>query len=291
MRISKFWIFLSIIIAALWFLPEHILDKNIALIDTPISDTITEPLSEPLIETPKYKGGDPHELIYNALKDLKSEVYMPTKLSSDEIFDIRNEVLEDNPEFFYLDYSNSRYWSNGKLEFNYIGTKENIKAMSSEVEIKADMIISKIIKPGMSEAKKELAIHDYIVANTRYDVKNYENDTIPRSSHNVDGVLLDGVAVCEGYAKTFKLLLERVGIESIVVVGPKINHAWNIVKIDGEYYHVDVTWDDPVPDVEGRILHTYFNVPDKRMIKGKHVWDQSKYPACTSDKYLFMWNQ
>lgn len=287
MKHSKFWIFLLIITAALWALPEQILDKNLASINAPPPETV----SEPIFEAPRYKGAEPQELIYTALKDLKSEVYMPANLTSDDIFDIRNEVLEDNPEFFYLDYSNSRYWSNGKLEFNYIDTKENIEKKREAIESKADAIINKIIKPGMSEAKKELAIHDYIVANTKYDVENYENNTTSRASHNIDGVLLDGTAVCEGYAKTFKLLLERVGIESMIVVGPKINHAWNIVKIDGEYYHVDVTWNDPVPDVEGRVLHTYFNVPDKRMVKGKHVWDQSMYPTCTSDKYSFMWGQ
>ena len=287
MKMSKFWIFLSVIIATLWFLPEDILDKDIGFIKAPATDIVYEPV----IASDKYTSGDPQDIMYGALKNLKSEVYMPTNLSSDEIFDIRNEVLEDNPEFFYLDYSDSRYWSNGKLEFNYIDTEENIKAKKEQIEVKADAIISKIIKPGMSEAKKELAIHDYIVANTRYDVENFENDNIPKSSHNIDGVLLNGTAVCEGYAKTFKFLLERVGIESIIVVGPEINHAWNIVKIDDEYYHVDVTWDDPMPDVEGRTLHTFFNVPDRRMEMGKHVWDKTKYPDCTSDSYSFMWGQ
>ena len=282
MKTSKFLIFISVIVAAVWSLPEQMLDKEMLyqkILDKKI-DIVSAPVpistSKAIAETPKYKDGDPHKLIYDALKNLKSQVYLPTSLTSDEIFDIRSKVLEDNPEFFYLDYSNSRYWSNGKLEFNYINTKENIMAQSAEIDAMADAIIAKIIKPGMSEAKKELVIHNYIVNN------------INRASHNVDGILLDGVGVCEGYAKTFKLLLGKAGIESMIVVAPEINHAWNIVKIDGEYYHVDVTWDDPVPDVEGRVLHTFFNVSDKKMKEGKHVWDQSKYPACTSDRYLFM---
>ena len=80
-----------------------------------------------------------------------------------------------------------------------------------------------------------------------------------------------------------------MGIKSLVVSEPKINHAWNMVKIDGEYYHVDVTWNDPVPDRQGRVLHTYFNTSDRKMLQGKHVWDQSKYPACTSEKYSYIW--
>ena len=178
MKTSKFLIFISVIVAAVWSLPEQMLDKEMLyqkILDKKL-DIVSAPVpistSKAIAETPKYKDGDPHKLIYDALKNLKSQVYLPTSLTSDEIFDIRSKVLEDNPEFFYLDYSNSRYWSNGKLEFNYINTKENIMAQSAEIDAMADAIIAKIIKPGMSEAKKELVIHNYIVKSTRYDAEN-----------------------------------------------------------------------------------------------------------------------
>lgn len=288
MKRGCFFTFLLFIISGIMFLPEDLLDKSI------IEENI-EKISKTdipfLNQSPEYTHEETYDLIKSALINLDDEVKLSTNLTSDEIFDIRDRVISDNPEIFYLDYENSKYWSNGVLDCRYIDSKENIMEKKQKIESKANYIISKIIKPEMNEFEKELAIHDFLVLNTRYDVKNYENNTIPTSSYNIDGVLLNGVAVCEGYAQTFKMLLEKVGIESIVVSEPRINHAWNMVKIDGEYYHVDVTWNDPIPDRQGRVLHTFFNVSDRRMLQGKHIWDQEKYPACTSEKYSYMWGK
>lgn len=278
---SKFWIFLLFIISGLLFLPKTILNGDMLQLSS---------INIPFLGiTPNYTNEEAYDLIYDAMLDLRDEVKLSTNLTSDEIFDIRDRVIADHPEFFYLDYENSKYWSNGKLDFRYIDSKENIMTKSQRIESKSSYILAKIIKPGMTELEKELAIHDFIVLNTKYDEKNLEKNTLPPSAYNVDGIILDGLGVCEGYAQTFKMLLNKVGIEAIVVSSPEINHAWNIVKIDGEYYHVDATWDDPVPDVSGRVLHTFFNVSDRKMLQGKHEWDQGKYPACTSEKYSYMW--
>lgn len=288
MKRGCFFTFLLFIIAGLMLLPENLLDKS--LIEENI-EKISKTDIPFLNQTPEYSQEETYDLIKNALVNLDDEVKLSTNLTSDEIFDIRDRVISDNPEIFYLDYENSKYWSNGVLECKYIDSKENIIEKKQKIESKTNYIISKIIKPEMNEFEKELAIHDFIVLNTRYDVKNYENNTIPMSSYNIDGVLLNGVAVCEGYAKAFQMLLNKVGIESIIVSEPRINHAWNIVKIDGEYYHVDVTWNDPIPDRQGRVLHTFFNVSDRKMLQGKHIWDQEKYPACTSEKYSYIWGK
>ena len=281
MRRSRFWIFILVILSGFLILPKEILNLDISSfnqIDIPL-----------LGGAPEYTNEETYDLIYQALEDLSDEIKLSPNLTSDEVFDIRDRVIEDHPEVFYLDYENSKYWTNGKLEFSYVDTKENIKEKRQKIESKSNYIISKIIKPEMSDFEKELAIHDFIVLNTKYDLQNYENDTIPVSSYNVDGILLKGIGVCEGYAQTFKYLLDKVDIKSIVVSEPRINHAWNMVKLDGEYYHVDVTWNDPVPDRQGRVLHTYFNTSDRKMLQGKHIWNQNKYPACTSEKYSYIW--
>ena len=288
MRRSKFWIFLSLIIGGILFLPKNILDIN--LLDK--AEFISSKVDLPFLGTgPEYSDEETYDMIYDAFMNLDDEIRLSSKAESDEVFNIRDKVIEDHPEIFYLDYEESKYWTNGVLEFKYIDSKENITEKRKEIEKKSNYIISKIINPDMSEFEKELAIHDFLVLNTRYDVENYEKGTIPTSSYNVDGILLKGVGVCEGYAQTFKMLLEKVGIESIIVSEPRINHAWNMVKIDGKYYHVDVTWDDPVPDKQGRVLHTYFNTSDRKMLQGKHVWDQTKYPKCVSEDYSYIWGR
>lgn len=286
MRRSKFWIILSILIGGFLLLPKDILDIDLLNQDTLISNKVDLPF---LGTGPEYTNEEAYDLIYDAFMNLDDEIKLSGEMESDEIFNIRDQVIEDHPEIFYLDYENSKYWSNGLLEFKYIDSKENIIEKRNKIETKSNYIISKITNPDMSEFEMELAIHDFLVLNTKYDVENYEKGTIPTSSYNVDGILLKGVGVCEGYAQTFKMLLEKVGIESILVSEPRINHAWNIVKIDGEYFHVDVTWNDPVPDRQGRVLHTYFNTSDRKMLQGKHVWDQAKYPSCTSERYSYIW--
>ncbi len=118
---------------------------------------------------------------------------------------------------------------------------------NSDVSKAAKKIISQIIKNGMSDFEKAKAIHDYMVVNIDYDYDNYCAGTIPRDSYEISGALLKKYAVCSGYAKTFKYLCDMADLECTYVTGTaRGSHAWNQVKIDGKWYNVDVTWDDPV---------------------------------------------
>lgn len=279
MKKLTFFLFVLVILSVFTLLPKDLLDENLLSLET-----LSSPKKQLLNILKEQTPDEAYKEIYDALVNLEDEIYLGTDLTSDQIFDIREQVIKDNPEVFYLDYEKSTYWTNGKLEFKYVDSKDDILEQKAMISAKVDYVLEKIIKPDMTELEKELAIHDYLVLNTKYDVVNYKSNMIPMNSYNITGVLLDGVAVCEGYAKTFKLMLERVGIESILVEGPEINHAWNIVKIDGNHYHVDVTWDDPVPDRRGQVSHRYFNLSDNKMIAGEHIWNQEDYPACTSEQ-------
>lgn len=111
--------------------------------------------------------------------------------------------------------------------------------------------------------EQEKAIHDYMVLNCVYAEGHYIDGQLSNDVWDYDGVFRYGQAVCQGYAVSFKLCMDILGIESQVILGntPEGKHAWNAVKLDGEWYWVDVTWDDPVPDVEGQVRYLYFNVP------------------------------
>lgn len=154
-----------------------------------------------------------------------------------------------------------------------------------QVYDKAEKIIKEIIKPEMSELEKEKAIHDYIVLNTKYDYDNYLKNTIPEEDHTLYGVLINGIGVCDGYAEATQLLLNMVGIKSIVVQGQVANnigwggHAWNIVQINGGYYQLDTTWDDSLDKTEGGVKYNYFNASDKELSRD-HKWNDN-YTKCT----------
>lgn len=160
-----------------------------------------------------------------------------------------------------------------------------------EKDTKFNSLVKEIVKDnvtsGMSDFDKAKALHDYLVLNCEYDIVNYLNDTIPAASYTATGALVNHIAVCAGYARAYQALLTKAGIPSYYVAGTTASngaHAWNIVQIDGEWYHVDTTWDDPVPDEKGRLCYTYFLRSDKYMRSHEHKsWNSSI--KCTSTKY------
>jgi hypothetical protein len=147
---------------------------------------------------------------------------------------------------------------------------------------RCEEILADIIRPNMRDAEKVRAVHDYLVLHARYDHENYQNNTIPRESYTTRALLMNGVGVCSAYAGAANLLLNMAGVEAMQVSGQAAGvggHAWNLVRIDGVYYHLDVTWDDPVPDAEGYVRYDYFAVSDETMARD-HAWDRNRYPVC-----------
>jgi transglutaminase-like putative cysteine protease len=148
------------------------------------------------------------------------------------------------------------------------------------VYAKCEEILAEIIKPEMTDLEKETAIHDYLVLNAAYDAEGFEADTLTDDGYTPYGLLIEGKGVCQAYAETAKLLLNMVGIECAVATGLAngggewFGHAWNIVEIDGKRYHLDVTFDDPVPDRKGKVSHEYFNLTDEQIQKD-HQWGKS----------------
>lgn len=155
-----------------------------------------------------------------------------------------------------------------------------------KVDSLIDKIISEHTSESMSDAQKVKAIHDYIILNCAYDYDNYLNNTLPDESYSPKGVLLNQTAVCEGYAKTFKAFMDKLEIPCEVVIGigyggDTEDHAWNLVQIDNKWFHIDLTWDDPVPDTPGYVGYSYFLIPDQVM-EQDHQWKNTDYPACTT---------
>ncbi|RKD31944.1 transglutaminase domain-containing protein [Thermohalobacter berrensis] len=231
-----------------------------------------------------------YDVIKEALITGKKEVDVsdfPEGKYSKSVFEVVEKVVIENPEVLY--YKSAEYWSNGILKFEYSKDKSTINKHLNVLKKAKDEIIREIIKPDMSDYEKVKAIHDYIINNSKYDSVNYNNNTIPPESYSAYGILVKGTGVCEGYAEAFKLIMDDLGIESIIVSGRAGNqdHAWNIIKLDGEYYHIDLTWDDPVMDDGSDVLrYDYFNLSDKQMSKD-HIWNRSKYPSCNGIKYNY----
>ncbi|MCT8977827.1 hypothetical protein N4T77_14595 [Clostridium sp. CX1] len=178
------------------------------------------------------------------------------------------------------------------LNFKYYDSKENLINKEKFVQQKVDEIVNKVIKPEMKDYEKEAALHDYIVNNAQYDERLFTKN-MPKESYTAYGLLANKTGVCQGYAELMDRLLKAVGIESKIIIGEAkdetgwISHAWNIVKIGGEYYHLDPTWNDPVTENNSNEpRYSYFNITDEQIVKN-HRWNKNNYPKCTSTTYSF----
>lgn len=140
------------------------------------------------------------------------------------------------------------------------------------------------IDSDMTDEYKALILHDYIALNCVYDIENLEADTLPDTVYQSYGALVKGSAVCQGIALAYQDLLDRAGIPCITVGSDPMNHAWNLIALDENYYHVDITWDDPVWDTLGQVFHEYFLLSDKTIGSGDNPhydWSPSVHAEST----------
>lgn len=160
-----------------------------------------------------------------------------------------------------------------------------------------DQVLTEVAPDSMSQVERELAIHDYMVENIRYDSDSLS--LLPVYSQDPDndnpyGALVNGRAICRGYATSFQLFMDLAGIECITVEGEanydREEHAWNMVRLDGDWYCVDVTWDDPTGSglmLSDSVAHRYFNVTSEFMRGTNHFWDAESVPEAEGTRWAW----
>ena len=225
-----------------------------------------------------------------------------------------NALNFDNPETFFIDIPKlyllteikTKLW--GTTYSVQIGCKDGYNYLNSSFRNSEDVNIAinnvrqvrnsiKDSLNGNSDENKIRAVHDYLVDNLEYD-SSVSKDNI----YNIYGALINKLTVCEGYARAFKYIMDDLGIECIIACGTAVNstgatesHAWNYVKLDGNWYAMDVTWDDPVVIGNGyldRSTHYKYYLKGSNDFftnhteKGDIVGDVSfKYPTISVNNY------
>ena len=148
----------------------------------------------------------------------------------------------------------------------------------NEINNKVDKILSENVNNNMPPKEKIRAIHDYIIDHTEYDKLKYENknnDTY--KSNTAYGVLIEGYGTCNGYADAMEIFLDKMNIINYKISNEE--HIWNLVYLDGKWYHLDLTWDDPISDININ-RDTYFLISTKTLEKindGTHTFDKNIY--------------
>lgn len=206
-------------------------------------------------------------------------------LGSEQLASVFDRVFFENPSLFYLEngFSYQLRQSRGnpgvvvvsRVEPSYYrefsaGDRETYEAAVSRALA--------VLRPGMTDFDKALALHDWLAAHCSYD------DSLTRYSPY--HALVTGSAVCQGYLLAYSDLLNRAGVENAPAVSDSQNHGWNIVKLNGVWYHVDVTWDHADGLPSGWVLHTNFLRSDSGIRStGDYHRDWRTAALCTDSRY------
>lgn len=241
------------------------------------ASTISELINE------KQKAYD--SIVESLLKVEPIATFNPIEVNYMDIGDLVNKAVDNNPSIFY--YQSVTTYSDGTINFKYNDNTQTILDKKKKIDVEVDRIIKTTIKKDMSDLEKVKQIHDYLVMTVAYDTRTKD---IPKDSYGVDGTFFNKIAVCDGYTKSMQLLLNKVGVETLFVAGTSkgVNHSWNIVKVDGEYYHVDATWDDPVPN-KPNVNYNYFLMTNEQL-KKDHQWNEKAYPVAKSTIFSYFHN-
>lgn len=184
----------------------------------------------------------------------------------------------------YCDISDNYYVEDAVLNGTELSEKQET---ARELKTACETVLKETGDNSKSDYQKEKIIHDYIIKNVEYGYPDSNRDE-DSDAYNAYGALVKGKAVCNGYAQAMKLLCDLSGVECEMVTGTADgeNHAWNLICLDEEWYHTDVTWDDPEPDDPSRILYSYFNLDDSGM-EISHTWEVENYPQASGTKYNY----
>lgn len=247
-----------------------------------------------------------YDTIEAGLINNQTEIVIATHDDTEKIHEEAIKVLNAHPELF---------WATGGFSMTGVTNltiptymlradsrcrQDDIPNMMAALNASVDSIVSAANEKCNSDYEKAAFVHDLIVLNCTYDVDTYIDylnnpDDGTSLSYTSYGCLVNRKAVCEGYSKAYKLILNRLNIECEVVSGTATNetgseaHAWNYIKLDDGYYFVDVTWDDPVvlDGFETNEIHRdYFCLNSEMMSKDHFPDDNEEVPYCDGKAYI-----
>lgn len=215
-----------------------------------------------------------YRFLYQGCLEYEPDIYIKP-LSDESSRRVLLAFRYDHPEFYWVK-DDATITSNSmdvtdKISFT---VPPDAEAKVKKLKNKADSILK---EAPLGEYEKVKYIYEYIINNTDYDLKAPDNQT-------AYSVLINGSSVCGGYASAFLYLCDRAGIDCAYVTGEIIGkgpHAWNLVKISGDYYWVDTTWGDPAYFItlkgQEDIFYDYLCVTDEQIMSGRVLCNDERY--------------
>ena len=204
-------------------------------------------------------------------------------LTNEQISRVYVSVLYDHPEFFYAPRAIATCSSRGEVKVSLQSVDDKVILKKAETAMRETARSFSIV--GGDEVSAEKKLLDYFVYNATYEI-NYQ------FNQNAASAIYFKKAQCSGFASAFKYFADKIGIWCLVVDGTVSEaggngaHAWNIVRIKGEYYHVDPTMTlGSNTDKPQNVRYSFLNLGDDGMIARGYAWDRSKVPACPKSMF------
>ena len=221
--------------------------------------------------------------IVSGVEAMKPEIKLSVPLTAKEALTVFYYYHDDYPQHFWCNSAFQYTLEDNKVisilpQYAMTRSEKEYAQREFENSVAACLTVASSVK---SDYEREKRIHDYLANRITY--QNGKN------AHNAYGALVEKKAVCDGYARAFQWLLYQAGIPAMIAEGTSINpasggqepHAWNVVKIGGEYYHVDLTWDDASSK---EVMYAYFNMTTKQIEESHRISTENAYalPLCTA---------
>lgn len=228
-------------------------------------------------------------------------------VDSNLLLKVFHSLLLEHPELYYIgqEYEYTYYDNNSSVVYaitpTYLLSEHAYKTQMKEVEQASKEILDKVKEDNLGEFGAELYVHDYIVSNVDYYTEQTVDTKKVDNFRTIYGALVEGKANCMGYARAMSYLMNQIGIECISVTGNAVSsngtsgpHEWNAIKINDNWYQLDLCWDDPSymsndgeikESSDVGIRHTYFNITTKEMKQTRSFdYVAGDVPDCTTEK-------
>lgn len=242
-----------------------------------------------------------YNTVHEAINSFKPEVNdFSVSLTETQMQKVVDYIQRDHPEIFWFQHGATFYYDSAsrvvnKIELKYCMTQDEAEKRSKKIDAATKSFLTSI-NDSMSDYEVTLHIYENIIQLVDYDTIGLEKQkrttvsaTEPDDLRSIYGVFVNKKAVCAGYAKAFQYLLNMCGIECTYVTSD--THAWNLIKLEGDYYHIDVTWGDSSDTKKDKpqtdtINYDCFCITTEEVEKLDFHIPQSSFPIpqCTATK-------
>ena len=244
------------------------------------------------------------EALHNHEESFRVSIWLENQVGNDDFWNYVFDESEHNGDPIMGDYAVGRYiggtkscdtdvvqktMPDGSTKTYYVYTYKNdflhrtTQAQEKAVDAKVDQILQELNVDGKTDVEKVYAIYDYMINHIRYDYKNLDDATYMQK-YTAYAALVENTSVCMGYALAFYRLALACGVDARYIQSNPMEHAWDIVKVDGQYYYLDATWDE-------KITHDTADLPGCYFLRGTESWQRIHVYKGISDPGRLIYGQ